>query len=604
MRRAMQQRNEDHTDEGFSLVEVILAMVIIAGVLATMLGIVVSSLTTVAQARQRQTATALATQAMEQMRALPYATVTQHDSAATPDATAIYAVVASGQWRLALDLSGNDLPGLTGQEALVLNAVSGRTDDIFVDEVTYRVHTYVTLATTAPGAQQSFNLTTVVTYTSTVSKGQRVAVQRSVTFSPTGCLSTAQNPFSAPCQAYFTANAGQSLGGITVANPVDSTLPILGFEEGTLLELGLSGDSATVRIEQTATGNANATTSSAREIAAVESESGGLTAATSVDSDPSSTTNQAESQTVSQSAGPRSLTGTAGTLTATPWSSGGGQASSAIFAEPAQCTGLTSALSTGDATKRRPCSSASISESGGAMSIVYSPSVPAGFSSMDIPIVQALPSGTAAKSVAAQLAANNSGICDNGATPFTIGCSYAAASRTLGAVTVGAPPAAGAPPGMDAKGLVRLSGLTEVARTEEGERAEAPFYSRNGTLLIYNGTGYTTQPITAGTNGNWPILADLTYTRPNGATITLHYEGSVTVTAPTMTYTPSPRTGVLKTDCQAEACVSTYNGGSAVVVNLTVDVIDGGVVIGRFGVATNLGGLLTQSTFKAAADAP
>lgn len=598
---------DERADEGFSLVEVILAMVIIAGVLATMMGIVISSLTTVAQARQRQTATALATQAMEEMRALPYNTVTQHDSLATPDATAVYAISVAGQWRLGLDISGRDLPGLTGQEALVLNDVSGRTDDVTVDEVTYRVHTYVTLATTAPGAQQSFNLTSVIAYTSNVSKGQRVTVQRSVTFSPTGCLSTAQNPFAAPCQAYFTANAGQTLGGVTVSNPLDSTLPVLGFEEGTLLDIGLSNNSATVRVEQTATGNANSSTSSVRKLTSVESESGGLVASTSVDSDPSSTTNQAESANVSQSAGPLSLTGTAGTLTASPWTSGSGQARSAIFADSAQCTGLAGGLATGpDSTHLRPCSSSSASDGGSMLSVIYKPTVPAGFSSMDIAILRAVPSGTAARGVAAQLAAANGEACTSGSVPFTLGCAYSAASRTLGAVTVGSLPPAPqpGPPGMDSRALVYLSGLTETVRAEEGQRARTPAYTRSGTLAIYNGTGYTNVNITTSTNGSWPIVADVVYTRPNGAQLTLHYEGSVTVSAPAMTYTPATRTGDLKVDCQAEACVSTYNGGSAVVVNMTVDVIDAGTTIGRFGVNTNLGGLLAQSTFKAAADAP
>src|SRR5665647_3123532 len=204
-------------EAGFSLVEVILAMVIIAGVLASMLGIVVSSLTTVAQARQRQTATALATQGIEVLRALPYDTVTLNHAGDTPDATATYAVFESGVYHLR-----TTLPSLNLNEQLMVNDVSGRTEDITVDEVTYRVHTYVTLA-----ANDAFNLTVLVTYTSTVSHGQRITAQRSVTFSPAGCLSTAQNPFAAPCQAYFTATAGQTLGGITVTNPDDGTAPIL-----------------------------------------------------------------------------------------------------------------------------------------------------------------------------------------------------------------------------------------------------------------------------------------------------------------------------------------------------------------------------------------
>jgi len=357
-------RVRSRVDEGFSLIEVIVAMVIIAAVMATLAGIVVSSLTTITQARQRQTATALATQAIERLRALPYDTISLANASATPDATATYAVLDGGLYYLR-----TALPNLALEERLIVNGVSGRASDQTVDEVTYRVHSYVSLAPLTAGGQQAFNLTAIVVYTSTVSRGERITAQRSVAFSPSGCLSTAQNPFTAPCQSYFTANAGQALGGITISNPLDSTLPILGFDAagGTLLELGLAGNSATLLVEQTASGNSGAVTSGARQVAGTQSSTGSVTASAAVDSDPSSTPDQAAvNTTTGQTSSPRILMGTAGSLVATPNTADSGRSAAAVFADGSYCVGVSgTGLATGpDASHLRPCASSHVQPAG------------------------------------------------------------------------------------------------------------------------------------------------------------------------------------------------------------------------------------------------
>jgi len=597
----MRRRGTGIRDEaGFSLVEVILAMVIIAGVLASMLGIVVSSLTTVAQARQRQTATALATQGIEVLRALPYDTVTLNHAGDTPDATATYAVFESGVYHLR-----TTLPSLNLNEQLMVNDVSGRTKDITVDEVTYRVHTYVTLA-----ANDAFNLTVLVTYTSTVSHGQRITAQRSVTFSPTGCLSTAQNPFAAPCQAYFTATAGQTLGGITVTNPDDGTAPLLGFDSagGTTLELGLASNGATLFLEQTASGNSNAMTSGAAQDSATPGSSGGVTSIADVDSDPSSVPNQALiTTTTGQTSAAQSLTGSAGTLTVKPGTGDSGRSAAAIYAAGTHCIGTNGAgLNTGpDSTHLRPCASSQVTAPTSAATLNYLPNSPGGFSSMTLPILSVAGTSTPARAVAAQLAAANLDACTAGSGPGSVGCAYGAATRTLGEVRVGYPLTGGVGPvGMD-NGLVRLSGLSEQVRAEEGQGARVPSYTRTGHISVWTSanTYADLDDLSAGASGSWPVDAQILYTSPSGKQLTLHYTGTVIVSPAQQVRTPATRTGDLNLDCQDQACVSQYNGGSAVVLSLSVSVLENGTEIGRFGIAANLGGLTSQATFKAAADA-
>lgn len=593
-------RDERSDEAGFSLVEVILAMVIIAGVLATMLGFVVQSLTTIAQARQRQTATALATQAMEEMRALPYDTITLNHATAVPDASAVYAVLDAGKYYLR-----TTLPNLALNEQLVVNNISGRTQDTTVDEVRYRVHKYVTLA-----PNNSFNLTVLVTYTSTVSHGQRVTAQRSVAFSPAGCLSTAQNPFAAPCQPYYTANAGQALGGISVVNPTDASQPIPGFADssGTLLEITLASNGTSVMVEQTASANASALTSGARQESTVAGSSGGVSSAAAVDSDPSSTPDQQEIGTISgQTSSAQSLTGTAGTLSVNPGAGDNGQAAAAIYADSTYCTGTSgSGLATGpDATHLRPCAASRVSGNTSTAALTYEPKFGGGFESMSLPIVTIAAASTPARALAAQIAQPNVDVCTGPpGSPSGNGCAYAAATRTLGQVRIGALSGGVGPAGMT-DGVIVLSGLTESVRAEEGVGGRAPAYTRAGTLKVWNGTSYTTVALTPTSSGSTPVLADVVYTAPSGKKVTLHYEGTVTLSAAQLVRTPATRTGNLVTDCKAQACVSQYNGGGGVMVSLTVTVIDQttGAESGRFGIAADLGGLVGQATYKEAADA-
>ncbi len=588
-----------HREDGFSLVEVILAMVIIAGVLATMLGFVVSSLSTIAQARQRQTATALATQAMEEMRALPYDTVTLNNGSATPDATATYAVLDSGKYYLR-----TSLPNLALNEQMVVNGVSGRTQDITVNEVRYRVHKYVSQA-----PNNAFNLTVLVSYTSSVSKGQRVTAQRSVTYSPTGCLSTAQNPFAAPCQAYFTSNAGQALGGITVVNPADATQPVPGFADagGTLLELGLTANGSSLLVEQTASAQASALTSGAHQESAAPGSSGGISTEAAVDSDPSSPADQSEAGTTTgQTSASQTITGVAGTLRMTPGTGDTGTAAAAVYADGAHCTGIggTGLVTGPDATHLRPCASSRILGNTTKAGLVYEPKFGGGFESVSIPMVSVEGNSSPARAVAGQIAASNPDVCTGTGAGSGTGCAYAAATRTLGTVTVGEPSGGVGPVAMT-DGLVRLSGLQESVRAEEGAGGRAPQYQRQGTLKVWDGTAYQTVTLTATTSTSIPVQAAVVYTAPSGKQIALSYQGQVTVTPPQLKRSPTTRTGNLVTDCKAAACISQYNGGGSIVATVTVVVTDmsSGAETGRFGIAADLGGLVAQATYKEAANA-
>gem|GEM_PF-1201091 len=603
------RRRTARPDEGFTMVEVLVAMVIVAVVMASMIGVLLSALTTVVQARQRQTATGLATQALEQLRALPYNDITL-DNGSSPDPGLLH-LSGSGPY----DFEPTTvLPGV--DERLVVNVYSGRWEDVPVDEVTYRVSTYVTRPAIAAGAPQTFNLTTLVTWTSAAYPGARTAAQRSTTYSPAGCLSTAQSPFAAPCQAHFTGTAGTILGGVSVTDAVDSTAPVTGFGSGASLELNLADMSSTVLVEQTASATASAQTSSA----AGPTTSGGASTSVAVDSDPSSATGQSGDATIAgHTSGAQQLTGIAGTLKLRPSTGDSGGAAAAIAAPASICTGIAGALATGS-PELRPCSAARVQPAGTASSLTWEPPAAFGFGGVDVPMVQIANSGTQWRSVTAQLTSSNFGACTSGSGPGALGCSHAAATRSLGTVLVGATgaDASAVPAGWDpAHALWSVTGLTETARAEDGTGAQLPLYQRTGTVRVWNGTGYTPYDLSAGTPASVLIApVSLTYTGSAGTSYYVTFEGSVDIQPWETVRTPATRTGDAIADCKVDTCITRVSGGGAVVGSVTVTITtvpyplppyplpaDPPGMVGRFTIGTNLGGLLAQATYRAAPNA-
>lgn len=596
IRRALARRASG--DAGFTLIEVIVAMVITVMVMTALVYGVVGTLKTVEQAKQRQAATALATQELERLRALPYDTVTLAAASSSLKTPNPYAATVSG-------VSTFTPPaGLltTGSESLVVNTVSGQWADVSVDQVTYRVYDYVTTPALT-GGNQTYNLTAVVHWSSSVWPGGRTSLERSTTFSPAGCLSTANSPFAAPCQAYVTARAGEALSGVTISDINDSTQPILGTDTDQLL-LNFSTASATFQVEQTATRGANAVTTSAQSKGgASPATSGGVTAKAVVDSDPSSTPNQSVSVvTPAQSSSSVSITGSGGTLAVTPSTSDSGGASAAIAADGSTCVGSTgTALTTGPSGQLRPCASSNLRASGSPATVQYiSPLLSANLTLASFS-AQVQPS----RAVAAVLGTSNTGACDGSGTP--VDCVHASTTRSLGTATFAAGGFVSAPSGFTG-GLWSVSNLAESARAEEGVGSKAPIFTRTGTLKVWNGTGYTSVDLSgyAGVAGGL-VPPTQTWTIPTTSVqyspaITLVYHDStVTVQRPAISRTPTARTGNPATDCKAAACVTTIDGSASVVASVQVDVLVNGSLLTSFAVVTDLGGLTANVSYKAAA---
>lgn len=591
--RCRVRRAVSGVEEGFTLIEIILAMFLTVVVMTALLGVLVSSLKTVTQARQRQTATALATQSLERLRALPYDSVTGPGGAAYPKTSGLQYVTTSGATDTFVPTAV--LPGVS--ETLVVNQYSGKLASTTVDGVVYTVQTYVTKPVPTTG-QQAYNLTALVSWTSSVYPTTRTTAQRSTEYSPAGCLSTAQSPFAAPCQAYFTAQAGLSAAGFSVTNKDNPKSAIPGIN-GTLLELNLPVLSANLQIEQTASGSAVGSTSAAKGVPGAAAGVGGVSASVAVDSDPSSTPSQQQVASANQaSLTPVSITGPSGTLSATPTSTDTASSAAAIQADSNTCKDADAAgtgLMTGQATQLRPCASAAAKQTAGTGTISYLT-----LSGTSVSVLSLQQAPQAARAVAANLATTNTGVaCTTGAGAAPPGCAHSKAYRTLGDLVVGSPGLGTGPAGFDVnKGLFRVTGLVESATSERGTGAAAtPVYGRAGTLTVWNGTGYTDVPLSnyqqAPTalqmpSDSWTFLP-VTTTYPGGMTVTV--EGTLMVQRPKFTVSGPA-------DCST-ACVAQVNGAGGITAR-TLFTVTNGAASTQFVLVSDIGGLVAQSTYKAA----
>lgn len=604
MRMNLRHRGET----GFTLVEVMVAMFITTIVMTALIYAVVSSLATIQQAKQRQTATGLATQQLERMRAQTYDSVTQPNMASPCNTIAVDYTTTTGSVTTFAPPT-RLVPGPVSEQ-LVVNCVSGKTTDQVVGNVTYHVETYVTKAPLA-GTSQPFNLTSIVKWTSSVSKGQRELVQRTTTFSSAGCLSTATSPFAAPCQAYYTVRAGEALSGLTVSSTAGPDQLIEGLD-AKQLQFDLAHTSANLLIEQTASGVAKAVTSSASVAKTTTSSTGGQSAGAAVDSDPSSVPNQSVTSSTTQSATALTSSGAAGTLVIRPSASDSGTAASAIQAPPTLCfngTATGTGLATGGATALRPCAASAMQTAGTSAALTYTS--PTG-TALDLLTFGS--AGAPSRAVAALLGTSNPNVCNTGAA---VDCGHAAAYRSQGPTAFGALSFSSAPGGFDPSlGIFNVSGLTETARAEEGVGAIAPSamtpaYTRAGQVKVWDSLASTYQTINLAdfaspAAGATPVQQTWTIGPTQigyAGGLKVTYEGTLTVQRPSVTQTPAIRTGNVVTDCKSTACVTTVNGSAGVSARITVTISDATGQLTTFATTVDLGGLTADSSYKAAANA-
>jgi prepilin-type N-terminal cleavage/methylation domain-containing protein len=592
---------------GFTLIELSVAMFVILIVMLSLIAVFVGSLGTVALAKQRQTATALATQAMEQMRSIDPALLLQGSACTdTTLATDTNITGSCGSMRFAPLIGGISEPLRTNPTSATapLSPHSVTVTSTNDGGQTYLVSAYVTSpctfgaagcpVATGPGANV-VNLTTLVTWTSGASKGlPKTEVQRSLSYSPSRCAASATHPYAGSCQASFSGSAGLSLSSISLTNATDATLPVPGFTAtGTSVQLSPPNLAVNLAVEQVSKLDGTATTSAASQTSGSPTSSGGLGATASADDDPSSAGTNATSSgtTAAQTAGAQTLTGIAGTLSATPSTTDSGGVAAKVTAD-ATCVDTTN---TALPVTGQPCTVGSVQSTGTGSGLTYTSSVvPKTF---QVASIAASPSP--ARAVVARKVSTGGTSC---AATSGVGCVIAQVSRSLGAFSAGALPSGGTAPAAVAGGTVAVTGITERAVTESGVGTASSSYSRTaGTLSYWNGSAMTAPISLVGSPAT-----DTTYTSPALAASYAGVGGPLVVTVSSTVKVGAP-VGVAPTTtgtapCRGPSCNAKALASSAVTVATTYTATLNGVPLTSFKVTTDLGSLTAQTTYLAAFD--
>lgn len=277
------------TDErGFSLLETMIAIVVIFGSILTLAFASLASFRYQGVARQRQAANGVAARVMEDIRGLAYARVTS--GLLSTDLTGDPNIVdCSGTYRFLSCTPGSDAgsgevivhnPGLQAVAPLVPHRSTSSTS-ITQDGVRYDWATYVTrddAITTAP-----YRVTVVVTWTEGFAGGAKYVRIQSLFWSPAGCRDLASHPFAAPCQPFLLGNATVPNGGVSTTGTIDG----ITFSS---LEISLMGVTATSNQEQIsgAQGSVHAVQATVVDGTSTRN-AGGATASSDADLDPNTT---------------------------------------------------------------------------------------------------------------------------------------------------------------------------------------------------------------------------------------------------------------------------------------------------------------------------
>src|SRR5438093_3710073 len=189
----------------------------------------------ISYARQRQSASGFANQAMEQIRALPFDTLKKGLGNADLGAMSDPLIVHSGVDYL---YGAEKIPH--GDNPTQAPLVPHRTTITNGTATAYTIAAYVTYYNNQL-TSNTFRVTVLVAWTA---KGKPSSVQaQSIFYSGSGCLSPATHPFAAPCQPFLFASAVADEGGIGFTGSISG----VDFQEANLL---LPGQTSDAQIEQ------------------------------------------------------------------------------------------------------------------------------------------------------------------------------------------------------------------------------------------------------------------------------------------------------------------------------------------------------------------
>ncbi len=576
-----------HSDErGFTLIEMIVAIGIIATAMTALAYTATIGFTYGSLARQKQTATGIADQIMEQARGLAWDRITAGhvgtDLNAATDSNLRTGCAGDsvGVYRF-LSCTANGTPG--SGEKVVASATAcpvatpdcvyplvRHTGTITQNNIMYTWRTYdtnncPTSTTTGCTAATPYRVSVVVTWTGGRSAPNKIVRVQSLFWSPGGCRSTATHPFAAPCQPFFYGVSKVPQTNVHIEGSIDGIDE--NFTEGDLYG---SGVESTLQQEQLSQVQGSFSQSGVRIVSdGVTDTAGGDTADTSAaDTDPGTTATTNSKVTcgspVACSGGSVSANGGGSTITFTAPS---GESAESDSTTQAGGSNVCPPPSDTAQTDQKACGGSRIQQ-GGTVSVSTSlnPSVSLGSATLGR-ILQAAGSPNKTFVDRVQYATSGVGFPTTGCSPVNNadGCVEARTTRTVGTVNVGGLPSGlVAPTGWSGASAwngyyYSVVGYQDSATASVGTNLTsgtcastscipAPTTSVAGTVYCYNGsTGYASISASSATS---VTCGTLDYTQNvSGHSIRVKITGQTTPA----TITKSPTTSATtQTDANAQ----------------------------------------------------
>ena len=588
-------------ERGFGLVETVIAVGVIFASLVTLAFSATVGFGYQDLARQRQAATGLANQVMEEIRGLAYTKI-QSGLLSTDVTTDDPNIVScSGTYRFLSCTADASEPG--SGEAIVSSPGLSTTTPLVphrsstapnanpvLDGITYRWSTYVTRDTSVTTAP--YRVTVLVTWTGGL-KGtvpNKLVRVQSLFWSPTGCRSLATHPFAAPCQPFFYGTSIMPQSSVSISGDVDQ----LDFASGELLGSKVSSSIQQEQIQQAQGAWQGA------EVVLIdedgdETRAGGTVGSTNADSDPATSTTTYEryrcpnevacaSGSVSVSSNDNSISFSA--PTATTESDSTTAAGGANVCPPPTATAETDGLLCGGGRVLR----------GGVLSSTLT-IANGGF----VPGAVTLAQMGVPSSASTVLAHRNAFPNTTGCSPLstTDGCVALSASRTVGTVNLGSLPAGFvAPAGWSGASawngyFLSIVDYTDSVTASAGTESPLPTATQSGTIYYWNGAAYSSLSVTdALVNG---LTASTTLTQEIGGqsySVVMSTVAAGSAAASTSLTPTSPAGNSTRTDVVAQSIPPS--------LQMTYTLSRGGNVLADLTITVNLGTLEARGTYAAA----
>lgn len=445
-----------------------------------------------AYSRQRQTASGLANQTIEQIRGLPFDLLKQGLSnfdnlGNDPN------IVLSGPDYLFTGVTPNekivrgDIPLIPGVVPLVPHIQNTNV----ATAATYKISAYVTYYQNNLNSN-TLRVSVIVTWTKSALNGLAKVQVQSIFFSGSGCLSSATHPFPAPCQPFLFGSATGAEGDISITGT---------FDDATVdsSDLRLGGATSDMQIEQISAVQGTAATSgvSLGVNGQPQADVGNQGVTSGADNDPghpggdfsTASTPAQGSATLSHNAGGGSVyaltssAGDAGTSTST---------TSASISPLHPCADAAGSAQ----TDSRPCGASKTKQGGSEFATLQLWGASKKLGTVTFAMVDASPADLYA-------------FTNRAATPeFTYcpgttgeGCIHADVRRSWGTVSLGGLPdnfnGGSLPPGWNGF-LVGGSNLMTTASAEAGVGSAPPTATAQGTISYYDGVSYTLLSLASG----------------------------------------------------------------------------------------------------------